>query len=123
MVESERSRKRAFRGRGRGVRTAVVLAHTKTSINSVDQPYINVYSIHMKPVQIMLGEALLEALDATSEVSREGRSAVVRRAVAEYLARRRDEETRERYRQAYAGEGGLGSEFAGWEEQGTWPEE
>lgn len=77
----------------------------------------------MKPVQVLLDEALLEALDATSEVSREGRSAVVRRALAEYLARRRDEEIRMRYRQAYTAEGGLGSEFAGWEEQGTWSEE
>jgi metal-responsive CopG/Arc/MetJ family transcriptional regulator len=39
----------------------------------------------MKPVQIMLDEELLRRLDATPEVEREGRSAVVRRAVAEYL--------------------------------------
>jgi metal-responsive CopG/Arc/MetJ family transcriptional regulator len=71
----------------------------------------------------MLDEALLEALDATAEVAREGRSAVVRRALALYLAERRDAEIRERYRQAYADQRGLGSEIAGWEEQGTWLDE
>lgn len=70
----------------------------------------------------MLDETLLERLDATEEVQREGRSAVLRRALAEYLARRREMVIRERYRQAY-GDDGLGEEFAGWEDQGEWPPE
>jgi len=75
----------------------------------------------MKPVQVMLDEALLERLDATEEVRRDGRSAVVRRALADYLRRRRSMEIRERYERAYATEDGLGEELAGWEEEGAWP--
>lgn len=77
----------------------------------------------MKPVQVMLDEELLRQLDATEEVKREGRSAVLRRAAADYLMRRRNQQIRERYRRAYGVEGGLDGEFAGWEDQGTWPDE
>lgn len=71
----------------------------------------------------MLDEDLLKRLDADEEVRQEGRSAVLRRAAAEYLERRRRESVAERYRRAYAGGEGLGDEFAGWEEQGVWPPE
>lgn len=77
----------------------------------------------MKAVQVMLDEELLRELDATEEVRREGRSAVLRRAAKDYLARRRREQVRERYRKAYGREGGLGKEFEGWEKQGSWPDE
>lgn len=78
----------------------------------------------MKPIQVMFDELLLQELDATEEVKREGRSAVLRRAVADYLLRRRRKEIREGYRRAYeASESGLGPEFAGWEEEGVWPAE
>lgn len=75
----------------------------------------------MKAVQVMMDEGLLEALDATEEVRRDGRSAVLRRAATDYLSRLRNQEIRERYRRAYAGENDLGAEYAGWEEEGTWP--
>jgi hypothetical protein len=78
---------------------------------------------NMKPIQIMMDPELLEALDATEEVQRDGRSAVLRRAVAEYLARIRRMEIRERYRRAYGEDGGPDDEFEGWTEQGAWPEE
>ncbi len=71
----------------------------------------------------MLDETLLRELDATEEVRREGRSAVLRRAARDYLARRRRASIRERYRRAYGRDGGLGEEFKGWEKQGTWPDE
>lgn len=77
----------------------------------------------MKAVQVTLDERLLEELDRTEEVARQGRSAVIRRAIAEYLARQRQLEIRERYEAAYGSGEGLGSEFAGWEEQGEWPGE
>lgn len=79
----------------------------------------------MKAIQITIDEELLERLDATEEVRREGRSAVLRRAAAEYLDRRRARVIRERYRKAYGSEGvqGLDDEFEGWEEEGVWPEE
>ena len=79
----------------------------------------------MKAIQITMDERLLQRLDETEEVKREGRSAVLRRAAAEYLDRRRAALIRERYEQAYGsgGDTGLGDEFKGWEEQGSWPEE
>jgi metal-responsive CopG/Arc/MetJ family transcriptional regulator len=77
----------------------------------------------MKPIQILMDEDLLRELDATEEVKRDGRSAVLRRAAAEYLLQRRRRAIREQYRRAYGGEGDLGPELSGWEEQGTWPDE
>jgi metal-responsive CopG/Arc/MetJ family transcriptional regulator len=76
----------------------------------------------MKAIQITFDETLLRELDATEEVRREGRSAVLRRAVAEYLRRRRRHTISERYAQAYGSSRGLGDEFEGWEDQGRWPE-
>ena len=76
----------------------------------------------MKAVQVTLDEALLARLDADDEVRRDGRSAVLRRAVDEYLRRRRRRTVAEQYAKAYAGGSGLKPEFDGWEEQGEWPE-
>jgi metal-responsive CopG/Arc/MetJ family transcriptional regulator len=77
----------------------------------------------MKPIQLMIDPVLLADLDATEEVRREGRSAVLRRAVSEYLERRRRYEVRDRYREAYGSRPGLGTEYEGWQDQGSWPEE
>jgi metal-responsive CopG/Arc/MetJ family transcriptional regulator len=76
----------------------------------------------MKPIQIMIDEELLERLDADEEVRRTGRSAVLRRAAAEYLRRSRASRIAEGYRRAYGSKKGLGKEFAGWENEGSWPE-
>jgi metal-responsive CopG/Arc/MetJ family transcriptional regulator len=75
----------------------------------------------MKAIQISMDESLLAELDAEEEVRREGRSAVLRRAVADYLHRRREQRTNEQYRRAYAG-GSVDPELAGWEEEEAWPE-
>lgn len=75
----------------------------------------------MKAIQITFTETLLAELDASEEVRREGRSAVLRRATAEYLARRRRDEIAASYARAYGDEAGLGEEFGGWEDQGQWP--
>jgi metal-responsive CopG/Arc/MetJ family transcriptional regulator len=77
----------------------------------------------MKAVQVMFDERLLQKLDATDEVQRDGRSAVLRRAVATYLRRRERTSIASQYRKAYRGDAGLGREFAGWAEQGIWPGE
>jgi metal-responsive CopG/Arc/MetJ family transcriptional regulator len=77
----------------------------------------------MKPVQVLIDEPLLAELDADEEVRREGRSAVLRRAIREYLKRRRRQAIARQYREAYADGKGLGEEFEGWEEQGEWPPE
>lgn len=78
--------------------------------------------MYMKAIQISFDEALLEELDATEEVRLQGRSAVLRKAVAEYLRRRRRHAVAEGYRRAYGEGGGLGDEFEGWEDQGRWPD-
>ena len=75
----------------------------------------------MKAVQVLFDEPLLRRLDADDEVRELGRSAVLRRAAAEYLRKRRAKRVSEQYRKAYAKAGGLSDEFAGWESQGTWP--
>ncbi len=75
----------------------------------------------MKSIQVMFDERLLVALDHDAEVKRDGRSAVLRRAAAEYLKRRRSTSIAEAYRKAYSKDGSLGEEFSGWEEQGEWP--
>ncbi len=77
----------------------------------------------MKSIQITFDESLLAALDATEEVKKDGRSAVMRRAVAMYLRKRRNWEISERYRKAYAVDGGSLEDFEGWEDQSVWPEE
>ena len=76
----------------------------------------------MKPIQVLFDEPLLRRLDADDEVRKLGRSAVLRRAAAEYLRKRRARTTAERYRRAYAKRQGLGGEFRSWEDGGTWPE-
>jgi len=76
----------------------------------------------MKPIQVLFDEPLLRRLDSDAEVRKFGRSAVLRRAAAEYLKRSRTRRIAEAYRRAYAKGGGLGSEFEGWEGEGSWPE-
>jgi metal-responsive CopG/Arc/MetJ family transcriptional regulator len=77
----------------------------------------------MKPIQIMFEETLLRRLDSNEEVKRLGRSAVLRRAAAEYLRRDRSRRITEKYRRAYAAGEVLGDEFEGWVAEGIWPEE
>ena len=75
----------------------------------------------MKAIQITFDERLLARLDATEEAQRDGRSAVIRRAVDEYLRRRRRSTIAERYKTAYGSDVPSGDGFEGWEEQGEWP--
>jgi hypothetical protein len=76
---------------------------------------------YMKAIQITFDERLLAELDATEEVRRDGRSAVLRRAAAEYLRRRRRHAISESYARAYGSGGGPGAELEGWEDEGRWP--
>jgi metal-responsive CopG/Arc/MetJ family transcriptional regulator len=78
--------------------------------------------MYMKPIQVMFDERLLARLDADGEVKALGRSAVLRRAAAEYLGRRRAKRTADAYRRAYAKQDAVGSELRGWAEEGAWPE-
>jgi len=79
--------------------------------------------MYMKAIQIMMDPDLLAELDGTEEAARDGRSAVLRRALADYLERRRKLVVRERYEAAYGSGAGLGEDFAGWADQGAGPEE
>ena len=76
----------------------------------------------MKAIQITLDEGLLARLDADEEVRKDGRSAVIRRATAEYLLRRRQRTIADQYARAYGANPNLGEEFGGWEDEGAWPE-
>lgn len=75
--------------------------------------------MYMKPIQVMFDETLLARLDADEEVRRDGRSAVLRRAVAAYLRLKRSRRIAEAYERAYAG---ALDDFDGWEREGQWPE-
>jgi len=77
---------------------------------------------NMKPVQVMLDERLLEELDAAPEVARDGRSAVIRRAIADYLSRARRAEIRERYESAYGAGAEPAADLEGWADEGEWPD-
>jgi metal-responsive CopG/Arc/MetJ family transcriptional regulator len=77
---------------------------------------------YMIAIQVTMDEKLLARLDATEEARRDGRSAVLRRALAEYLRRRRRSEIAESYVRAY-GAGGEIDELEGWADEGIWPEE
>ena len=76
----------------------------------------------MKPIQVMFDEDLLRRLDGDQEVREHGRSAVLRRAAALYLRRSREKRIAEAYKRAYGRSAGLGDEFGGWEDEGSWPE-
>jgi len=69
-----------------------------------------------------MDEELLRRLDRDAEVRRAGRSAVLRRAAAEYLRRSSARRIAAAYRKAYAAGSGLATDFAGWENEGSWPE-
>ena len=69
----------------------------------------------------MFDETLLAQLDASEEVRREGRSAVLRRAVAEFLQRRQRQMIADQYREAYAAGFDADGELSGWSEEGSWP--
>lgn len=72
----------------------------------------------MKAIQITVDERLLDALDADDEVKRDGRSAVFRRAVFDYLRRRKRAAITEAYRAAYGDKGA--QELDGWADESAW---
>jgi metal-responsive CopG/Arc/MetJ family transcriptional regulator len=78
----------------------------------------------MKAVQVLFDEKLLADLGRDAEVKRDGRSAVLRRAAAEYLRKKRRAGIREAYERAYGPSAGKASDdFAGWSEEASWPED
>lgn len=80
------------------------------------------YGINMKAIQITVDERLLKDLDEDEEVKRHGRSAVMRRAVFEYLRKRRRKKIADAYRQAYGGRRATDVDWIGWTGS-AWPDE
>ena len=78
------------------------------------------YNIAMKTIQITMDEELLARLDKAEEVQQLGRSAVLRRATAEYLARQSRLEIARQYQKAYGADADLENEFKGWEDEAAW---
>ena len=74
----------------------------------------------MKSVHVTLDEALLERLDRHPVVRRHGRSAVLRDAIAAYLARKDADEIAESYRTGYV-VAPPDDELQGWPGKGVWP--
>jgi metal-responsive CopG/Arc/MetJ family transcriptional regulator len=78
--------------------------------------------MYMKAIQVLFDEKLLRDLGRDAEVKRDGRSAVLRRAAAEYLRKKRRDGIRQAYERAYGPAAGK-DDFAGWTEEGSWPED
>ena len=67
-----------------------------------------------------MDEELLARLDKAEEIQQIGRSAVLRRATAEYLAHQSRLEIARQYQEAYGADADLRSEFKGWEDEAAW---
>lgn len=76
----------------------------------------------MKAIQITVDERLLAKLDSDDEVRREGRSAVIRRALAEYLSKKRRSAIASAYHRGYK-KYPTTNDLAGWAGEGVWPDE
>ena len=76
-----------------------------------------------KAVQFTIDEELLRRVDADREVLATGRSAFLRRAIEEYLRRRRDLDVREAYRRGYGEQPPSDDELGVAAEVLAWPDE
>ncbi|MBN1606254.1 MAG: ribbon-helix-helix protein, CopG family [Polyangiaceae bacterium] len=76
----------------------------------------------MKAIQFTIDEALLRRIDRLPEVKKQGRSAFLRLAVQDYLARKRTRETREAYCRGYRDSPPGPDEFGPWLEGQQWPD-
>jgi metal-responsive CopG/Arc/MetJ family transcriptional regulator len=76
----------------------------------------------MKAIQITVDERLLARLDGDEEVKRDGRSAVLRRAVTQYLEKKRRSAIADAYRRGYSKHPAK-KEFGTWADEAAWPEE
>ena len=81
---------------------------------------------YMKPIQVTFDDVLLERLDRHPTVRQRGRSAVLREAAADYLARKDAEEIDRRYQAGYRdapAAPAIEDELDGWSAEGAWPED
>lgn len=78
----------------------------------------------MKAIQITIDEYLLKELDDDPTVKVDGRSAVLRRAITEYLASARAAEISRSYADGYAATQGWTEEESDWlDDDGDWAAE
>ena len=77
----------------------------------------------MKPIQILLDEDLIRAVDREAKRLRSNRSRFIRAALSAYLATTRRRMLDERYRRGYEQKPAARDEFADWEKIQEWPEE
>jgi metal-responsive CopG/Arc/MetJ family transcriptional regulator len=75
----------------------------------------------MKVVQIVLDERLLRSVDREARKAKLNRSELVRRAIDDYLKKRRVAEAEQRHRAGY--EAHPPDEFADWDRISAWPED
>lgn len=76
----------------------------------------------MQAIQIDIDETLLARIDADEVARREGRSALVNRALQAYFQRSAQADISGRYRRAYADAASIDEELEGWTEEGVWPD-
>ena len=78
-----------------------------------------------RSVQISLDDDLLEEVDSRPEAKRDGRSAVIKRALRLYLDRRQQESIDESYARAYGGRrrARTAHEFEALLDAQAWPDE
>ncbi len=76
----------------------------------------------METIQVVLDEALLRAADGAARRARVNRSALVRKALREYLKRLEARELEARDRRGYQQHPEDSAENAAWEQVAAWPE-
>jgi predicted transcriptional regulator len=70
----------------------------------------------MKAIQFTIDEDLLRRIDRLPEVKEQGRSAFLRLAIEDYLARKRAQAIRDAYRRGYQKSPPAPDEFGPWHE-------
>jgi metal-responsive CopG/Arc/MetJ family transcriptional regulator len=77
----------------------------------------------MKPIQILMDEELVAALDRTARLSRSNRSQLIREAVQRHLAFLKRQRLEQQHRQGYERQPQNVEELAEWEAVQVWPED
>ena len=77
----------------------------------------------MKTIQVVLDERTLAAADRAASRGRMNRSALIREALGQYLARLRESGLEERHRRGYAHAPVQPGEFDVWDRVQGWPED
>jgi metal-responsive CopG/Arc/MetJ family transcriptional regulator len=77
----------------------------------------------MKPIQILMDEAMIAAIDREAKRRKMDRSKLLRAAVADYLANQRRREREEQDRRGYAAAPQRTEEYEPWLAAQVWPED